>query len=377
MSPSDQSTPDPHRTTLDVYEQRAADWQDQRKGQQHDEATVFGRQALATGGPTMDLGCGPGWHLPFLPPGTVAVDGARAMLDLAAARAPASRGVQADLRALPFRRHAFGAAWANKSFVHLDRRLVPRALWDLHRVVRPDGTAFVSVFMGDAEHETYEGDLFPGRSFSLWTEDLLAAVVEGAGFDVLARVDLEDTNKGYTGLTLHRRRALADLVGPGMRLLLVGLNPSLYSADCGIGFGRPGNRAWPALLASGLATADRDPLGLLDEQRIGMTDLVKRPTARADELSTTEFQAGAARLDLLCRWLRPSAVCVLGLSGWRAGVDRQAVAGEQPGLLGGRPVYLMPNPSGLNAHETVDSLAEHLRAAAALADRSTPPPTRA
>ena len=365
----DPHVPDPHRDTLDVYEQRADEWQDQRPGRL-DEAVVFGRRALATGGPTMDLGCGPGWHLPVLPPGTVAVDGARAMLDLSAQRAPASARVQADLRALPFRRHSLGAVWANKSFVHLDRRLVPRALWDLHRVVRPDGLAFVSVFMGDADHETYDGDPFSGRSFSLWTEELLAAVVEGAGFDVLDRVDLDDTNKGYVGLTLHRRRALADLVGPGMRLLLVGLNPSLYSADSGVGFGRPGNRAWPALLASGLATVDREPLRLLDDHRIGMTDLVKRPTARADELAPAEFREGAARLDLLCRWLQPGAVCVLGLSGWRAAVDKKAVAGEQPSTLGGRPVYLMPNPSGLNAHETVDSLAGHLQAALALADRS-------
>ncbi len=364
---NDPGPPDPHRATLDVYEQRADEWQDQRPGRL-DEAVVFGRRALDAGGPCLDLGCGPGWHLPVLPPGTVAVDGARAMLDLSARRAPSSPGVQADLRALPFRRHAFGAAWANKSFVHLDRRLVPRALWDLHRVVRPDGTAFVSVFLGDAEHEAYDEDPFAGRSFSLWTEELLDAVVEGAGFDVVDRVDLEDTTKGYVGLTLRRRRALADLVGPGMRLLLVGLNPSLYSADCGVGFGRPGNRAWPALLAAGLAQVDRDPLRLLDEGRIGMTDLVKRPTARADQVAKDEFRRGAARLDRLCGWLQPGAVCVLGLSGWRAAVDPRAVAGVQPVRLGGRPVYLMPNPSGLNAHETVDSLAAHLRAAAQLGD---------
>ncbi|MFM7070140.1 MAG: methyltransferase domain-containing protein, partial [Actinomycetes bacterium] len=315
--PQPEELPDAHQSTLEVYERRATEWQAQRPGRL-DEAVVFARRALATGGPTIDVGCGPGWHLPVLPPDTIAVDGARSMLDLAAARAPSCAGVQADLRALPFRRHSCGAAWANKSYVHLDRRLVPRALWDLHRVVRPDGVAFVSVFMGDSEHETYEGDPFAGRSFSLWTEPLLAAVVEGAGFDVLDRVDLEDTNKGYVGLTLYRRRALADLVGPQMRLLLVGLNASLYSADSGVGFGRPGNRAWPALLASGLAAVDRDPVRLLDDRRIGMTDLVKRPTARANEVSSAEFRHGAERLDLLCRWLQPGAVCVLGLSGWRA-----------------------------------------------------------
>ena len=153
-----------------------------------------------------------------------------------------------------------------------------------------------------------------------------------------------------------------------MRLLLVGLNPSLVAADAGVGFARPGNRAWPALLRAGLATVDRDPLDLLVRHRIGMSDLVKRASPRAGELTATDYSHGVARLDALCSWLRPGAVCVLGLTGWRAAVDPRATVGVQEHRLGGRPVYLMPNPSGANAHVQVDDLVEHLRAALACAE---------
>ena len=94
-----------------------------------------------------------------------------------------------------------------------------------------------------------------------------------------------------------------------------------------------------------------------------MTDLVKRVTRRADELTPDEYRDGLDRVDGLAGWLRPRAVCVVGLTGWRAAVGREAVAGVQDRAIGGRPVYLMPNTSGLNAHETVGSLADHLRAA--------------
>ena len=133
-----------------------------------------------------------------------------------------------------------------------------------------------------------------------------------------------------------------------------------HRADRGFGDGLP--------KAQGLATVDRDPVHLLGHHGIGMTDLVKRATAKAAELRPEEYRDGLARLERLCAWLQPAAVCVIGLTGWRHAVDRRAVAGEQPGTLGGRPVWLMPNPSGLNAHVTVGDLAGHLRAAASLAD---------
>jgi double-stranded uracil-DNA glycosylase len=156
-----------------------------------------------------------------------------------------------------------------------------------------------------------------------------------------------------------RLRTLADCVGPGLRLLICGLNPSLYAADAGVGFSQPGNRFWPALLAAGLATVDRDPLALLTGQLIGMTDLVKRATVSASELAVDEYVHGVSRLDRLVAWLQPDAVCFLGFDGWRKAVDRAASAGWQERPLGGRPVYVMPNPSGLNAHTNMADLAAH------------------
>jgi TDG/mug DNA glycosylase family protein len=101
-----------------------------------------------------------------------------------------------------------------------------------------------------------------------------------------------------------------------------------------------------------------------------MTDLVKRATPRADELARDEYRDGLARVERLVRWLEPGAVCFVGLAGWRAAVDRRAVAGEQPDGIGGRPAYVMPNTSGLNARVPLAELADHLRAAIALSDRS-------
>lgn len=150
-----------------------------------------------------------------------------------------------------------------------------------------------------------------------------------------------------------------------MRLLICGLNPSPSSADTGIPFARPGNRFWPALLAAGLTNVDRDPSHLLKNQRIGMTDIVKRTTRRADELDRSEFEDGVARLDRTIGWLKPTSVCFVGLAGWRAAIDKRATSGWQSRELGGRPVYLMPSTSGLNASSQLDDLTDHLRRASA------------
>lgn len=154
-------------------------------------------------------------------------------------------------------------------------------------------------------------------------------------------------------------RSIPDWVGPGMRVLIVGLNPSPASADAGVNFARPGNRFWPAALASGLVSADRDPEHALVVDGVGFSDLVKRTTARAAELSPAELVAGRERLERLVTWLRPAAICVLGLTGWRQAADRGAVAGWQPEPLGPAPVYLMPNPSGLNAHARPEDFVHH------------------
>ncbi len=182
--------------------------------------------------------------------------------------------------------------------------------------------------------------------------DRLADIVHGAGFTAVT---------GEPGCTrLQRVWTLPDTVGAGMRVLVVGLNPSPAAADAGVGFARPGNRFWPAAVAAGLVTRDRDPVHALVAHGLGMTDLVKRTTRRADELDPAEFRAGLARVERLVDWLAPQTVCVVGLAGWRTARDRRAVAGWQSGRLGGARLYLMPSTSGLNASSRLEDLVAHL-----------------
>ena len=146
-------------------------------------------------------------------------------------------------------------------------------------------------------------------------------------------------------------RTLPDTVNSKMRLLVVGLNPSFHAADAGYGFAGPGNRFWSAALDAKLVTKDRDPLYALQVDRVGMTDLAKRPTSRASELTDLDYRIGIARISRMCDWLSPEVVCVLGITGWRAALgDSKLSLGPQSIRLGGRPVYVLPNPSGLNAH---------------------------
>ncbi len=194
---------------------------------------------------------------------------------------------------------------------------------------------------------------FPRALDAAFVDDL----VEGGGFVWADRAAGE----------LERARRLPDRVAPGLRVVVCGLNPSLYAADAGVGFARPGNRFWPAALASGLVSVDRDPWHALEVHRVGSTDLVKRATARADEVAPEEFVAGAARVARLCERTSPRVLCVVGVSGWRLAVDARARTGWQPHRLGATEVYVMHNPSGLNAHATVASLTAAFRE---VADRS-------
>jgi TDG/mug DNA glycosylase family protein len=256
--------------------------------------------------------------------------------------------------------------WARNTYVHLRSSELPLALADLQGAVRVGGTVELSLFGGDDEGRgVFEDDDFPGRWFSTWSRKRLEDVVAGAGLhlDELAVEHREAHHVGYV-VRATRRRGLADTVAAGMRLLVCGLNPSLHAADAGIGFVTAGNRFWPAALAAGLVSRDRDPGHALRAHGVGMTDLAKRPTPRAQDLTTDEFRAGLARVERLCAWLRPAAVCMVGLAGWRAAVDRGAVAGWQPESIGSRPVYLMPSTSGLNAATPLSALTDHLRTAA-------------
>jgi len=161
-------------------------------------------------------------------------------------------------------------------------------------------------------------------------------------------------------LAAARGRAIPDLIAPDLRILFVGINPSLYSAAVGLHFARPGNRFWPALHAAGftprrLNAAEQDeviPLGF------GITNLVARATARADEVPDEEFRAGAAVLLRKVRRYRPRWLAFVGLGAFRAAFRRpDAALGPQPAPLGRARVWLLPSPSGLNAHYRLDDLA--------------------
>ncbi|MDH4143693.1 MAG: mismatch-specific DNA-glycosylase [Acidimicrobiia bacterium] len=238
---------------------------------------------------------------------------------------------------------------------------VPAALAAMHRRLAVGTTVELEFDVAPSGARTPTAD-------RRWPIELAEALVEGAGFDEITSTRLG----GIVGVRARRARSLADTVGGGLRLLICGLNPSLYAADRGVAFARPGNRFWNAVVAAGVDSVANRPDLLLQHHGIGLTDLVKRATARADELDRSEYEHGLQRIERLVGWLRPGAVCFVGLAGWRAVVDRRASAGPATRRLGGAVVYVMPSTSGLNASSTPASLAAHLRAALALADGRDP-----
>ena len=347
------------RETVDVYEQRAGEWLEQKRRPAPASLGPFTARVPA-GTVRIDLGCGPGWHTAELGSPVIASDAARAMLDLVPQYAPGADRVLADLEALPFRRGALGGAWAHKCYMHVPAGRVPLALADLHRSMQVGGALHVHLTSDRAE--VVEPDAqFAGRHFDGWPLERLIDVVTGAGFSIVSTFD---DGEEWIDVEATRAHTLPDTVGPGMRLLVVGLNPSEYSADVGHGFARPGNRFWPAAVESGAVTRAHDPVHALRVDGIGMTDLVKRASPRADALTRDEYRAGTARVERLVRWLEPRAVCFVGLTGYRVAVDRKATTGWQPQPFGGRPAYVMPNTSGINAHAQLPELAQHLHSAA-------------
>lgn len=171
-------------------------------------------------------------------------------------------------------------------------------------------------------------------------------------------------------------RTVDDVVAPGLRILFCGINPGLYTAWAGHHFARPGNRFWPALHRAGLTPTLLRPQ---DEQDLlalglGITNLAPRATARADELTRAELLAGRAALVAKVHALAPRVLAVLGLSAYRVAFDRpRAVIGPQDGpadSIGRTRLWVLPNPSGLNAHYQLGELAELLRALATAASPS-------
>jgi len=173
-------------------------------------------------------------------------------------------------------------------------------------------------------------------------------------------------------LDAFRGEEVADLVGPGLKLLFVGINPGLWTAAVQTHFAHPTNRFYPALAAAGITEYEVDRVaGMSDADRaylvgrgIGITNLVRRASARASELSREELREGGERLRGFVAEHRPAVVAIAGISAYRdAFGERSAVLGRQPETLetaahwSGAALWVVPNPSGLNAHETVATLA--------------------
>jgi len=147
--------------------------------------------------------------------------------------------------------------------------------------------------------------------------------------------------------------SLGPIGGPGLRVLFVGINPSLRSGEVGHHFARPGNRFWPTLHAAGFTPRRLAPEedGLLPSFGVGVTNIAARATRAATDLDDDELRAGAARLQRTVAEHQPRLVAIVGVTAYRiAFADRKASWGLQDETIGGRPVWILPNPSGLNAH---------------------------
>ncbi|MFT3683737.1 MAG: G/U mismatch-specific DNA glycosylase [Phycisphaerales bacterium] len=170
----------------------------------------------------------------------------------------------------------------------------------------------------------------------------------------------------------NNKRTVPDLLAPDLNVLFVGINPGLWSGATGHHFARPGNRLWPALHQSGLTPRLLHP----SEERelltlgLGMTKLVSRATATAAELSNAEVQRGGARIRRLVRKWKPGAVCFLGLGAYKQAYGLKRVTlGRQEELFEGAALWVLPNPSGLNANH---QLGDFVKMFKELRDQSFP-----
>jgi TDG/mug DNA glycosylase family protein len=172
----------------------------------------------------------------------------------------------------------------------------------------------------------------------------------------------QDTHRRPTRdeIAAAQDRTITDVIAPRLRVLFCGINPSLYSAAVGHHFARPGNRFWPTLLRAGFTDRLLHP----SEQRLllahgyGITNLVARATATADQLDADELIAGARRLKRKVRRHQPACIAFLGLTAYRTAFARKTAGlGRQSETLAGAAVWVLPNPSGLNAHYQLADLA--------------------
>ena len=155
-------------------------------------------------------------------------------------------------------------------------------------------------------------------------------------------------------------KTVRDVIAPGLRVLFCGINPGLYTAAVGHHFARPGNRFWPALYAAGFTDRLISPF---DERQLlksgyGITNVVMRTTATADGLSRDELREGGQQLAAKVRKYRPRVLAILGLGAYRTAFEKpKAVIGRQEEMFGKTLIWVLPNPSGLNAHYQAKQLA--------------------
>ena len=159
-------------------------------------------------------------------------------------------------------------------------------------------------------------------------------------------------------------KTVPEVIAPGLSVLFCGINPGLYTAAIGHHFGRPGNRFWPSLFAGGFTPRHFDP----SEERellplgYGITNIVARATATADELTSEEQIAGGKTLRRKVKRFAPRTIAILGVGAYRVAFEKpKATLGLQEESLGGTRVWVLPNPSGLNAHYQLDALAKLFR----------------
>jgi TDG/mug DNA glycosylase family protein len=159
-------------------------------------------------------------------------------------------------------------------------------------------------------------------------------------------------------------KGVPDVIAPGLRLLFCGINPGLYSAAVGRHFARPGNRFWPTLHRAGFTDRQLSPFEEREllEGGYGITNMVARSTATAAELSAEELVRGGRRLRAKLRKYRPAFVAVIGVGAYRAAFGRpKAAVGRQEERLEAATLWVLPNPSGLNANYQLDELARLFR----------------
>ncbi|MGZ9235103.1 MAG: G/U mismatch-specific DNA glycosylase [Anaerolineales bacterium] len=176
---------------------------------------------------------------------------------------------------------------------------------------------------------------------------------------------MRSAKPGRAELLAAKDKTVRDVIARGLRVLFCGINPGLYSGATGHHFARPGNRFWPTLYQAGFTSRLLAPA---EERELlasgyGITNLVPRATATADELSPDELVAGQRRLEAKLKRYQPQVVALLGIGAYRTAFAQRVVAlGQQPERLANSVVWVLPNPSGLNAHYQLADLVQHFRA---------------